>query len=90
MHPLAIVSLVAGILSIPSCCCWLFGFPLPLCAIVCGVLAMGKIKNNPQVYSGTIFCIIGMACGGLGLIMTAGFHLTNYGELLRHRYGRRF
>jgi hypothetical protein len=90
VHPLAIVSLVAGLLSVPACCCWFFGFPLPIGAVVCGFLALGKIKSNPQVYSGSIFCWIGMGCGALGLIMTSGFHFTNYGEIFRHRYGRRF
>jgi hypothetical protein len=90
LHPLAIVSAVTGALSIPMCCCWFFSVPLPLCAIVCGIIALGKIKGNPQAHSGTVFCWIGMACGVLGLLMTSGFHLTSYGELLRHRYGRRF
>jgi hypothetical protein len=90
VHPLAYVSLAAGILSLPACCCWFFGFPMTLCAIVCGVLALGKIKQSPQLYSGTLFCWIGIGCGGFGLVLSTGFHLTSYGELLRHRYGRRF
>ncbi len=90
MHPLAIVSLAAGILSIPACCCWFFGFPLPLISIACGVIALGKIKGNPQAYSGSILCMIGMGCGALGLILTSGAHFFSFGEALRHRYGRRF
>jgi hypothetical protein len=90
VHPLAIVSLVAGILSLPACCCWFFGFPLPLCAVACGVVALGKIKAQPQLYSGAILCWIGMVFGGLGLIMTSGYHFTNFGQLYRHRIGRAF
>jgi hypothetical protein len=89
VHPLAIVSLVAGLLSMPACCCW-FGLALPMCALVCGFLALGKIRGSPQVYSGTLFCYIGMACGGVGFLTCLGFHLTRFGETAWHRYGRQF
>jgi hypothetical protein len=89
VHPLAIVSLVAGLLSMPACCCW-FGLALPICAVVCGFLALGRIQGSPQVYSGTLFCYIGMACGGLGFLTCLGFHLTRFGETAWHRYGRQF
>jgi hypothetical protein len=84
------VSLVAGVLSMPACCCWFFGFPLPIVAIACGIIALGKIKNNPLVYKGTGLCMVGLVCGSLGLLMTAGFRFTSYGELFKHRYGKRF
>jgi hypothetical protein len=94
MHPLAIVSLVAGVLSVPACCCWFFGFPLPVCAIACGIIALGKIKNNPMIYSGAILCWIGIGLGAFGLVLTSSLHFfnfgSNYSELLRHRYGRHF
>jgi hypothetical protein len=90
VHPLAIVSLVAGILSMPACCCW-FGLSLPLCAMICGYLALLKIRSNPQVYSGKLFCYIGMSCGGLGFLSCLGFNSTDYGNgLLHHYFGRRF
>lgn len=88
--PLAIVSLVAGILSIPCCCCWFFGFPFPIAAIACGIIALGRIKKQPQLYSGTTLCYAGIACGVLGFLLSSGFHFTPYGHLFRHRYGGQF
>jgi hypothetical protein len=87
VHPLALVSLITGILSIPMCCCW-FGLPLPLCAIACGIIGLGKIRNAPQLYSGRTFCIVGILCGSFGLLMTSGANLTSYGNGFRRRYGR--
>jgi hypothetical protein len=87
IHPLALVSLITGILSIPACCCWL-GLPLPLCAIVCGIVGLSKIRNAPQVYTGQTFCIVGMLCGSFGLLMSSGANLTSYGNGFRRRYGR--
>ncbi len=87
VHPLALVSLIAGILSIPACCCW-FGLPLPICAIACGVIALGKIRSEPQVYSGRTLCLVGIICGSLGLLSSSTFNLTSYGSGFRRRYGR--
>ena len=89
IHPLAIVSLVAGILSIPACCCF-FGFILPIGAIACGVIALSQINKNPQAYSGKLFCYFGMGCGGLGFLITSGFRFTSFGTEMVRRYGRRF
>jgi hypothetical protein len=85
IHPLALVSLIAGVLSVPACCCW-FGLPLPVCAIACGIIGLGKIRGNPQAYSGAVFCIVGIVCGSFGLLISSGFHLTSYGNGFRRRY----
>jgi hypothetical protein len=85
IHPLALVSLIAGVLSVPACCCW-FGLPLPVCAIACGIIGIGKIRGNPQAYSGAVFCIVGIVCGSFGLLISSGFHLTSYGNGFRRRY----
>jgi hypothetical protein len=89
VHPLAIVSLVAGILSVPACCCF-FGFLLPIGAVACGIIALSQITKSPQVYSGKLFCYIGIGCGGLGFLMTSGFRFTGFGSEMVRRYGRRF
>jgi hypothetical protein len=85
VHPLAIVSLVLGILSMPACCCW-FGFLLPIGAIACGFMALTQIAKAPQVYSGNLLCYAGIACGGLGFILTAGFRFTTFGTDMVRRY----
>ena len=87
VHPLAFVSLITGILSVPACCCW-FGLPLPICAIACGILGLSKIRSSPQMYSGRTFCIVGILCGSFGLLTSSGSHLTSYGDGFRRRYGR--
>jgi hypothetical protein len=71
VHPLSIVSLVAGVLSLPSCC-----------------IALGQISKAPQVYSGKLFCYIGLACGGLGFLMTVSFKFLGLGSEIVRRYRR--
>src|SRR5271165_1181769 len=51
-NPLAITSMILGILSIPSCCCWFVGAPLAVAGLVLGIIGMGKIRGNPQMYKG--------------------------------------
>ncbi len=89
VHPLAIVSLITGLLSMPLCCCWTIGLPFPLAiaAVVCGIIAIGKVKSNPQVFSGTGLAIAGIICGGMGLVMSTGAIFTTFDEDLRSRLG---
>jgi len=89
VHPLAIVSLVAGILSIPLCCCF-FGFVLPIGAVACGFIALSQINKNPQAYSGAMLCYGGIACGGLGLVLTGLRFTVLSSEITRQLSKRRF
>jgi hypothetical protein len=89
VHPLAIVSMALGILSMPACCCW-FGFLLPIGAVACGLIAMSAINKSPQFYSGKIFCYVGIACGGVGFLGSCGFRFLGLGSEVWRRYGRRF
>ncbi len=55
---LAIISLVCGIVGIiTSCCCGLFGLPIPLAAIICGGIALSQPNAQGK----------GMAIGGVVL-----------------------
>jgi hypothetical protein len=89
MHPLAIISLVTGILSIPLCCCALFGLPfiMGIASIVCGIIAMSKIKAQPQVFTGSGLAIAGIVLGGLGLLLGMGSFFTTFDDEFRSRYG---
>jgi len=87
MHPLAIVSLCLGILSIPLCCCSLFGIWSPIGAIVCGIVAMNKIKLQPQSFSGNGLCIAGIVTGGIGLMLVLIAILTTIDDSLKSQYG---
>lgn len=69
-HPLSIVSLITGILSVvPSCCCMGFlGLPLAITGIITGALGLMKIKASPQTLKGNGLAIAGLVCASLGLV----------------------
>jgi hypothetical protein len=65
---LPIVSLVCGILGIvATCCCGLFGIPIPLIALVTGGIALAQ-PNAP----GKGMAIGGVACGAIALLLWIG------------------
>lgn len=71
---LGIVSLVAGIISIPaSCCCWFLGWIPALVAIITGVLGYLQLRDHPTS-DAKPFLIAGIVLGGIGfLAMIASF-----------------
>ncbi len=63
---LAIVSLVLGILGMTVCC----GGLLPsIAAIITGVMARGKVNENPAEYGGSGMAMGGLITGVIGLIL---------------------
>jgi hypothetical protein len=66
--PLAIIAMITGILSIPTCFCSCFApglnSPLAITAIVCG-------------FRGTGFAIAGICTGAVGMILVLLAALTN-------------
>src|SRR5688572_16835346 len=61
----AIASLICGIAGVPfSCCCMLISGPLAIAAIICGIVALSKVKAEPQVYKGKGLAIAGISLGG--------------------------
>jgi hypothetical protein len=87
MHPLAIISLVLGVLSVPLCCCSFLGMWAPLAAVVCGIVGMNKIKEQPQLFTGNGLCIAGIVTGGLGLMLDLLAIFTQIDDGLKSRYG---
>ena len=81
IHPLSIVSLIAGILGLFSCCC-MFLFPvgilLSLTALITGIFALREIKARPDEYTGTPLVIIGIICGSIELLI----QLVTWGAFL--------
>lgn len=63
---LAITSLVLGILSIPTLGCLGVG---AIAAIVCGIIALGKARNEPGVYGGRGMAIGGIVTGAISLVI---------------------
>jgi hypothetical protein len=84
-NPMAIASLVLGILSIPSCCCAFAGTPMSIAAVVLGIVAMQKIKAQPQVWTGTGMCIAGIVTGGVGVLLFIATFFTELDDGLRQR-----
>lgn len=75
MNQLAIGSLVAGIAGLGSsvigmCCCPLLGLPLPAIAIGLGIFALRDPRTDAN---GRIMAIIGLACGGIGIVISFAF-----------------
>ncbi len=84
-NPLAIVSMILGILSIPGCCCWILSGPFAAAAIVLGVIAMNKIRNNPQSWKGDGMAIAGIVTGGIGVLLSVAAIFSTVDDTLRSR-----
>jgi hypothetical protein len=70
VDPLAIGSLVCGIISMPvGLCCTFFGIPLSLVAIVLGGVAISNISKAPEQKTGKGLAIGGIATGAVGIIL---------------------
>jgi Domain of unknown function (DUF4190) len=86
-NPLAITSMILGILSIPSCCCWFFGAPMAVAGLVLGIIGMGKIRSNPQMYKGGGMAIAGIVCASVGLILDLVAIFSTIDDQLKTQYG---
>src|SRR4051794_17175578 len=82
-HPLAVVCLVAGILSVPACCCWGVAVPLEIASIVCGGIALKQIGAEPHLHGGRGLCVAGMICAGTSLLFSLAWLAGNLRESIR-------
>jgi hypothetical protein len=85
-NPLAITSMVLGILSIPSCCCWFAGAPLAIAGLVLGVVGLQKIRANPQTWRGGGMAVAGIVMASIGILLALGALFTTFDDALRNRY----
>jgi hypothetical protein len=89
--PLAIIAMITGILSIPTCFCSCFApglnSPLAIAGLVCGILAMNKIRAAPQMWRGTGMAITGIVTGGLGILLVLLAAFTTLDESIRSSSG---
>lgn len=70
----AIASMILGILSLGGMFC--LG-PLPgIAALVLGLVALSQIKNAPDRNGGKPFAIVGIATGGMSMLIFAGWLLV--------------
>jgi type IV pilus assembly protein PilA len=61
---LALTAMVLGIVSYPLMCAFGLGFVTALVAIVCGIIALVKLKRAPGEFGGKGSAIAGLALGG--------------------------
>jgi len=92
-NPLAITSMILGILSIPSCFCSCFlpglSSPLAIGGLVLGIIAMGKIKGNPQMNKGGGMAIAGIVTSAIGVILMLLAAFTTLDEQISQGFGSR-
>ncbi|HEY8041573.1 MAG TPA: DUF4190 domain-containing protein [Polyangiaceae bacterium] len=88
--PLAITSMILGIVSIPGCCCWFIGAPVAVAGLVLGIIAMGKIRGNPQMWKGGGMAIAGIVCASVGLILAMVAIFSTVDDNLKGQYGGGF
>jgi hypothetical protein len=86
-NPLAIVSMILGIISIPSCCCWFVGAPIAVAGLVLGIISMQKIRGNPQAWRGGGMAIAGVITASIGLILAIAAIFSTLDDSLRARLG---
>ena len=67
--PLAIASLVTGIISIPGCLCCPIGGVAGVGALILGFIALQNMRKDPAV-GGRGLAIAGIITGGIGVCLT--------------------
>lgn len=65
---MAIIAIIAGVLSIIASCLWFVAGPLGIAAIVLGVLGRGKAKRGEAGGGG--LAMAGIITGAIGLVLT--------------------
>lgn len=77
-NPLAVASLVTGILALlTSFCCGLFTFPLAIAAVVTGILGLNQGRDQPS--QARTMCIAGICCGAASFVLSIVFVALSFG-----------
>ena len=82
---LAIVSIVLGLLSLPSCFCCGFGLVGPVAGIACGAIAISQINEKPLEFTGKPLCFAGIGCSTFSVLLHVLAFLTPWDEMIRGR-----
>ena len=69
-NPMAVTSLVMGLLAITCGCCCCYGFPFNVLGILFGILAWMQINRAPAVESGRELAIAGLILSVLSLFFS--------------------
>ena len=74
LEPMATASLICGVVGLGMlCCCGMFTLLLSPAAIILGLVSLGRIRGNPQEYTGAGLAWAGIATGGLGLALILAY-----------------
>lgn len=72
-NPLAVTSLVTGIIGVlASCFCWFIPV-LPIAALITGFIGRKQVRTEPQRYSGGGMGTAGLILGIVGLVLSVAF-----------------
>ena len=69
---LPIISIVLGVLSLLTICCY-GGIPFGLGALIVGYIGMSNVNKNPMKYTGKGIAIGGMILGGVTFVLAILF-----------------
>ena len=90
-NPLAITSMILGILSMPTCFCSCvlpgLNSPLAIAGLVLGIIALGKIKNANGMYKGGGMAIAGIVTSAVGLLLVLLAAFTTLDDKIRGSSG---
>ncbi|MBX6750080.1 MAG: DUF4190 domain-containing protein [Micromonosporaceae bacterium] len=81
-NTLGLVSMILGIVAIPTICCFYLGVPLGIAAIVLGYLGKqkadrGEASNRGQAMAGLICGAVAIALAIVGIILTVVLNTIN-------------
>ncbi|MEQ9409919.1 MAG: DUF4190 domain-containing protein [Fuerstiella sp.] len=76
---LAILSVIAGLLSYPMMCLCFLSIPFSIFAIVCGHMSRGIVRDSDGEYSGLEMATFGMLLGYISLVLMGTFLLYSIG-----------
>lgn len=82
---LGIISLIAGVISLPaSCCCWFIGWIPAVVAIATGVIGYTQLPQHPRseakplLICGVVLGVLGLVCVFISVLWLAGRVVTDY------------
>ncbi len=79
-HPAATAALVCGLVANTlGCCCSFLGIPVGIGAIVCGIVAIARIRAQPEAYRGEGPAIAGIVLGAIGTMSHVAMLFFGFG-----------
>ena len=80
--PLAIVSMVLGIVGIPCCGFFVFG----IAAVVTGILARKQIKESQGAFQGAGMAMAGVVLGVVAIVIAIVYYILIFSGIIEGNY----